>query len=178
MSTVISARDIEPWRRRPFLSAYTAVDAARYAKTAPQTVSYGHSGEVFLARHSLAGSIADSCPALNLLRQLLLQHFEGLACYSKAFARRENIQPKSVCSLLAGRLPDVGQPTRYPRTPMSFRAAGEESLLVYTGRFRGSTRDRRIIHADLPSAPRRIKTLPPHSNSLPEGREDCLTPIL
>lgn len=44
MSTIIAVRDAEPWRRRLFLPAYAVVDAARYAKTTPQTVSYWHFG--------------------------------------------------------------------------------------------------------------------------------------
>jgi len=37
-------RSIEPWRRRLYLPAYTVADAARYARTHPQTVSYWHYG--------------------------------------------------------------------------------------------------------------------------------------
>jgi len=44
MSTIIAVRGAEPWRRRLFLPAYQVVDAARYAKTTPQTVSYWHFG--------------------------------------------------------------------------------------------------------------------------------------
>ena len=44
MSTIISVRGVEPWRRRLYLPAYTVVDAARYAKTTPQTVAYWHFG--------------------------------------------------------------------------------------------------------------------------------------
>jgi uncharacterized protein (DUF433 family) len=44
MATIIAVRDAEPWRRRLFLPAYTVADAARYAKTKPQTVSYWHFG--------------------------------------------------------------------------------------------------------------------------------------
>ena len=44
MSTTIAVRGAEPWRRRLFLPAYTVVDAARYTKTKPQTVSYWHFG--------------------------------------------------------------------------------------------------------------------------------------
>lgn len=42
MPTLTSVRGIEPWRRRLFLPAYTVVDAARYARTFPQTVAYWH----------------------------------------------------------------------------------------------------------------------------------------
>lgn len=44
MSSIIAVRGIEPWRRRLLLPAYQVVDAARYAKTTPQTVSYWHFG--------------------------------------------------------------------------------------------------------------------------------------
>jgi uncharacterized protein (DUF433 family) len=44
MSTIIASRGIEPWRRRLFLPTYSVVNAARYADTTPQTVSYWHFG--------------------------------------------------------------------------------------------------------------------------------------
>jgi uncharacterized protein (DUF433 family) len=44
MSTIIAVRNTEPWKRRLYLPAYTVVDAARYADTTPQTVSYWHFG--------------------------------------------------------------------------------------------------------------------------------------
>ena len=44
MPILTAARHIEPWRRRLFLPAYSVAEAARYAGTPPQTVSYWHYG--------------------------------------------------------------------------------------------------------------------------------------
>ena len=42
MPILTAERGSEPWRRRLYLPAYQVGDAARYAGTAPQTVSYWH----------------------------------------------------------------------------------------------------------------------------------------
>ncbi len=42
MVALISLRKDEPWRRRLFLPAYEVGEAARYARTNPQTVAYWH----------------------------------------------------------------------------------------------------------------------------------------
>ena len=42
MPTATSSRRAEPWRSRLYLPAYRIADAARYAQTSPETVSYWH----------------------------------------------------------------------------------------------------------------------------------------
>lgn len=42
MSSVVSNRNIEPWRRRLLLPAYTITDAARYVDQSPQLVASWH----------------------------------------------------------------------------------------------------------------------------------------
>lgn len=42
MPVAIPTEKVEPWRRRLYLPSYAVVDAARYARTRPQTVVYWH----------------------------------------------------------------------------------------------------------------------------------------
>lgn len=44
MPPIAKPRLTEPWKRRLYLPAYTAADAARYAHAKPQTVAYWHKG--------------------------------------------------------------------------------------------------------------------------------------
>ena len=44
MSSLIAREGVDPWKRRLFLPAYRVKEAARYARTSPQTVSYWHRG--------------------------------------------------------------------------------------------------------------------------------------
>jgi uncharacterized protein (DUF433 family) len=40
MPTITTTTDVEPWKRRLYLPAYTVASVARYAGTSPQTIAY------------------------------------------------------------------------------------------------------------------------------------------